>query len=55
MKDRTYCLFGKHQYEVYKEVEMKNTRGETEAIAIVSRCKYCGKVVHHIVPTIKNY
>lgn len=49
------CFIGLHQYEVYKEIEIKNIRGEVEAINIVSKCKNCGKLKNHIVPVLKNY
>lgn len=55
MRERILCLFRLHKYEVYKETDIKNIRGEVEAIAITSRCKVCGKMKTHIVPTLKTY
>lgn len=55
MRERILCLFRLHKYEVYKETDIKNIRGEVEAIAITSRCKVCGKMKTHIVSTLKTY
>lgn len=55
VRERILCLFRLHKYEVYKETDIKNIRGEVEAIAITSRCKVCGKMKTHIVPTLKTY
>lgn len=48
------CVIGLHSYEPYKEVEIKNVRGEIEAINIISKCKNCGKLKDHVVPVMSN-
>lgn len=48
------CILGIHTYEPYKEVEIKNTRGEIEALNIISKCKTCGKLKDHVVPVMSN-
>lgn len=55
MGDTFKCFIGLHKYEVLKEVEVKNVRGEVEAITIISRCSNCGKLKHHVVPVLKGY
>lgn len=48
------CIIGLHFFEPYKEVEIKNVRGEVEAINIISKCKNCGKLKDHVVPVMSN-
>ena len=48
------CIIGIHSYEPYKEVEIKNIRGEVEALNIISKCKICGKLKNHVVPVMSN-
>lgn len=49
------CLLGVHTFEPYKEVEVKNVRGEVESITIISKCSNCGKLKNHTVQTLKTY
>lgn len=49
------CLLGVHTFEPYKEVEVKNIRGEVESITIISKCSNCGKLKNHTVQTLKTY
>lgn len=48
------CIIGLHNFEPYKEVEIKNIRGEVEALNIISKCKICGKLKNHVVPVMSN-
>lgn len=47
------CKFGCHEYEVYKEEIVKNSYDKEIGIAIVSRCKYCGKIFVEVVPKLQ--
>ena len=38
------CLFGIHNYEVYKEIELCDYRNNTIGLVIISKCKDCGKI-----------
>ena len=49
------CFIGLHHYEVYKEVEVKETNDTTVGINIVSRCTNCGKIKINFVATDANY
>ena len=49
------CFFGLHHYEVYKEVEVKDSTDTTVGINIVSRCTNCGKIKSTFVPTNADY
>lgn len=43
MRQGIKCALGQHQYEVYKEEEVKNVWGVVVKKAIISRCAHCGK------------
>lgn len=52
------CFIGLHHYEVYKELEVKDsnyTDNTTVGINIVSRCSNCGKIKVKFVATDANY
>ena len=49
------CFIGLHHYEVYKEVEVKDTNDTTIGINIISRCTNCGKIKIEFVATDANY
>ena len=49
------CFIGLHHYEVYKEVEVKDTNDTTVGINIVSRCTNCGRIKINFVATDANY
>ena len=49
------CFIGLHHYEVYKEVEVKDSTDTTVGINIVSRCNNCGKIKINFVATNPNY
>lgn len=44
MKDSIKCLFGLHKYEVYKEENIEDARGNVTGKTIINRCKNCGKI-----------
>ena len=48
------CFIGLHHYEVYKEVEVKDTNDTTVGINIISRCTNCGKIKIEFVATVEN-
>lgn len=43
MRQGIKCALGRHQYEVYKEEDVKNVWGVVVKKAIISRCTHCGK------------
>lgn len=47
------CLFGMHRYEVLKEVELTDVRGNVIGATIISRCNDCGKIKSTDVITTK--
>lgn len=49
------CLFKLHKYEVYKEEEYKDVRGNIIGKIIINRCSNCGKIKSIIIETVKNY
>ena len=49
------CFIGLHHYEVYKEVEVKDTNDTTVGINIISRCTNCGKIKIEFVAIDANY
>lgn len=44
MKVPTKCLFGFHNYEVYKEEDMTDKDGNKVGHVIINRCKHCGHI-----------
>lgn len=55
MKKFFKCLFGGHEYEVLKEYNIQNVRGETIGTVIVSRCSNCGKITETRIYTTDCY
>lgn len=49
------CLFGIHNYEVYKEIELHDYRNNAIGIVIISKCKDCGKIYETKVYNTINY
>lgn len=49
------CLFRLHKYEVYKEEELKDVRGDIIGKVIINRCINCGKIKYTIIETVKSY
>lgn len=48
------CFFRLHQYEVYKEYDLTNIRGDVIGKVIVSRCAHCGKIKSIEVHTVNS-
>lgn len=38
------CAIGFHQYEVYKEIDIKDPRGIPVVKVLILRCKDCGRI-----------
>lgn len=38
------CFIKLHKFEVYKEEELKNIKGDVIGKVIISRCSNCGKI-----------
>ncbi len=49
------CFFGLHKYEVLKEEELKDYRGDVIGKVIISRCANCGKIKATKIKIIENY
>lgn len=49
------CFFGLHRYEVLKEEEIKDYRGDIIGKVIISRCTNCGKIKSIKIKTVENY
>lgn len=49
------CFLRLHKYEIYKEEEYKDVRGNIIGKVIISRCSNCGKIKSIIVEMVKNY
>lgn len=49
------CFLGLHHYEVYKELEVKDSNDTTVGINIISKCGNCGKIKVDFVATNANY
>lgn len=57
MKQSFKCFLSAHEYEVFKEEDVKLAGTDlVVAKAIVSKCKHCGKIIVNEISTIKfNY
>lgn len=49
------CFFRLHKYEVLKEEELKDYRGDVIGKVIISRCANCGKIKATKIKIIENY
>lgn len=49
------CFLHLHKYEIYKEEECKDVRGNVIGKIIISRCSNCDKIKSTIIETVKNY
>lgn len=49
------CLFSIHNYEVYKEIELRDYRDNAIGLVIISKCKDCGKIHETKVYNTINY
>lgn len=52
--DSLKCKLGLHKYEVYKEEEYTNIRGNVVGKIIISRCNICGKIHVDKIHTIEH-
>lgn len=46
------CVFGFHNYEVYKELDLTDCYGNVLGKRIISRCSNCGRIKIDTVHTI---
>jgi hypothetical protein len=45
MNQNIWCrFFGIHKYEVYKEEQLKDVKGNVIGKAIITKCTNCGKI-----------
>lgn len=52
MKQNILCRFlGLHNYEIIKEENKYDAKGNVIGKIIISRCIYCGKIKHYTVYT----
>lgn len=49
------CLFGLHSYEIHKEEDFTDARGNVIGKMIINRCKYCGKIDGTKIPLTTNW
>lgn len=49
------CLFGLHKYEVYKELDLTDVRGNIIGKIIVTKCSKCGKIHKKNIITTNGY
>ncbi len=49
------CFFGLHQYEVYKEEALLDTRDNTVGKVIINRCQVCGKIKYTTIKTVDEH
>lgn len=55
MKQNVWCrLFNLHKYEVIKEEQLIDTKGNVVGLVIVSRCSNCGKIKQTTIYTEYN-
>lgn len=56
MKQNIWCkLFNLHKYEVFKEEDRLDSKGNKIGLVIVSRCSNCGKLKHTIIYTEQGH
>lgn len=48
------CFFRLHKYEVYKEEELKDIRGNVIGKVIINRCTNCGRLKTYNISLINN-
>lgn len=55
MKQNVWCrLFNLHKYEVIKEEQLIDSKGNVVGLVIVSRCSNCGKIKQTTIYTEYN-
>lgn len=47
------CFFRFHKYEIYKEEDVVNSRGNIIGKTIISRCVHCGNIKKDYIELIK--
>lgn len=56
MKQNIWCRFlGLHKYEILKEENLNNKRGDIIGIVIISKCSNCGKIKQTTIYTEEGY
>ena len=56
MSQNAWCRFlGIHRYEVYKEEELTDVKGNVIGKVIISKCSNCGKIKYTRVYTEELY
>lgn len=56
MKQNVWCrFFGLHKFEVFKQENKTDPKGNTIGIVIISRCSNCGKITSKTIYTENNY
>lgn len=53
-KNKLYCAFGLHQFEVYKEEKLSDVRGNIIGKVIINRCSNCGKIKSYKIYTTET-
>lgn len=53
MSELIKCLFGIHKYEIYKEEEVTDIKGNLIGKVIVSICTKCGKIKTNYIDKVK--
>lgn len=56
MKQNIWCkIFKLHKYEILKEVDKVDARGNIIGTIIISRCTNCGKIKEDVIYTEDNH
>ena len=56
MKQNVWCkFFGLHKFEVFKQDEKTDPKGNVIGLVIISRCSNCGKITSKTIYTESNY
>lgn len=56
MKQNVWCrFFGLHKFEVFKQENKTDPKGNTVGLVIISRCSNCGKITSKTIYTENNY
>lgn len=56
MSQNIWCrFFGVHKYEIFKEEELKDVKGNVIGKVIISKCNNCGKIKRTKIYTEEGY
>ena len=55
MDKKLTCAFGLHQFEVYKEDELSDVRGNIIGKIIINRCINCGRIKSYKIYTTETH